>query len=156
MPEKTPQEILEERIEAAKARRLQTKASEAFARAEQEATDLEAIADLECELGFERVIAIEVGAWRPGMNCPVRVAVRVPLGSEKLCQVFIEKINRAKEGSKEKLTAQDALAIECWEYPKKGSEGYKAALELAPLILANAALQIVLASQGRAEQEGKK
>lgn len=145
----------QERIAAVQARRARQAEGEANARLEQEATDLEAIADLEATHGNDRVIAITIGTWKPGVGAPARIAVRVPLGSEKLCQRFIEQINKAKEGSRERLTAQDALATECWEYPPKGSEGFKAALEVAPLILSHAALQIVKAAQGQAESEGK-
>lgn len=145
----------QERIDAAKARRMKTSEAEGEAKLEQEATDLEAIADLEAEHGFDRIIRIGLNAWKPGMGAPASIAVRVPLGSEKLCQRFIETINRSKEGAKERLTAQDALAVECWVYPPKGSDPYKAALEIAPLILSHAALQIVRASQGKAEEEGK-
>lgn len=145
----------QERIAAAQKRRADLAKLEAEKKLDQQATDLEAIADLEAEHGNDRVIRIELGAWKPGIGAPTSVAVRVPLASEKLCQRFIEQINRAKEGSKERLNAQDALATECMIYPEKGSEALKAALEIAPLILSHAALQIVKASQGRAEEEGK-
>lgn len=145
----------QERIDAAQKRRQDRLAKEAEAKLEQQAADLEAIADLEEEFGHERVIRIELGAWTPGMGAPTSVAVRVPLGSEMNCAKFIERINKAKEGSKERLVAQDDLAKECWVYPPKGSDAYKAALEVAPLILSHSALQIVKASQGVAESEGK-
>jgi hypothetical protein len=144
-----------ERIEAAQKRRAECQEREAAEREEQEATDLEAIAELETEFGFDRIIRIDLGAWKPGMNAPASVAVRVPLGSEKLGQRWIEQINKSKEGSKERLTASDALAAECWVYPPKGSEALKAALELAPLIMSHAALQIVKASQGKVEDREK-
>lgn len=144
-----------ERIATAQKRRAANAEREAGLRAEQEALDVEAIADVEARLGFDRVRAIRLSTWRPGMGAPVLVAVRIPLGSEKLCQRFIEQINTAKEGSRARLAAQDALAVECWEYPPKASEGYAAALEVAPLILSHAALQIVKGAQGVAEDEGK-
>lgn len=144
----------QERIDAINMRRSALAKAEKEARQEQEATDLEAIADLEDLYGHERVIRISLGPWKPGMG-PASIAVKVPLGSELNLSKFIQRINRAKEGSQEKLSAQDDLAKECWIYPPRGSDAYKAALECAPLILSNAALQIVNASQGVVEQEGK-
>lgn len=145
----------QERIEAAQKRRSELARVEAEKKLDQEATDLEAIADLEAEHGNDRVIRIAISAWKPGVGAPTSIAVRVPLASEKLCQRFIEQINRAKEGSKERLTAQDSLATECIIYPAKGSDAFKAAVEIAPMILSHAALQIVKASQGKAEEMGK-
>jgi hypothetical protein len=145
----------EERIKAAEAKRQSHRDAETAERLEQLAVDSEAISELEATHGDGRIIAIELSSWKPGEGCPVKVAVRVPRGSERLCQRFIEQINRAKEGSKDRIVAQDALATECWVYPEKGSDGFKAALEASSLILSHAALQIVKASQGRAEDEGK-
>ena len=146
----------QQRIDAANKRRQSTKDAEAAAKLEQAATDIEAIADLESTHGYDRVIAIGIdGVWKPGMGAPTRIAVRVPLGSDGMCKRFIDQINRAKEGSKDRILAQDSLAIECWIYPEKGSDAYQAAIEIAPMILSNAALQIVKAAQGVAEAEGK-
>ncbi len=154
MDEKKP--TAQDRIDAANARRRKQQESEAAAKCEQAALDIEAIADLESAEGFDRIIAIGLeSVWKPGMGAPTRVAFIVPLGSDGLAQRFIETINKHKEGSRERLAAQDALAIECWRYPEKGSDAYKAARELAPLILSNAALQIVKATQGKAQEEGK-
>ncbi len=147
----TPQE----RLSAARKARGDQRNREAEIRAEQEAADIEAIAALESQFGFDRIRAIRLSTWAPDRGAPTTIAVRVPLGSEKLCQRFIETINRAKEGSRERLAAQDALAYECWEYPARGTPAYEAALELAPLVLAHAAVQIVRAAEGVAEAEGK-
>lgn len=152
MSDLTPQE----RIEVAQKRRQATRDAEANAKIEQAASDIEAITDLESEYGFDRVIAISIeGVWCPGKGAPTRVAFKVPLGSERLGQRFIEQVNRSKEGSPERIKAQDSLATECWIYPAKGSDAQKAALEIAPLLLSNAALQIVRASEGKAEEAGK-
>jgi len=144
-----------ERIAAANKRREEQAKIEAKAREEQEAVDLESIADLECEHGFDRIIRIKIGTWKPGIGAPTSIAVRVPLGSEMNCAKFIQRINKAKEGSQERLTAQNDLAKECWVYPPLGTDAQKAAIEIAPLIYSNAALQIVQAAQGQAETEGK-
>lgn len=144
-----------ERILAAQKKRDAVKTSEEEPRDEQLATDLERIADLEAEHGYDRIIRIDLTGWRPGMGAPTLVGVRVPMQSEKKCQRFIDQINRAKEHSKERLTAQDLLGESCMAYPEPGSDAYKAALEIAPLILSHAAAQIVKASQGQAEEEGK-
>lgn len=145
----------QERIDAANKRRSQKANAESLLKLEQQATDLEAIADLEDTHGHDRIIRIELTSWTPGQGAPTSIAVRVPMGSEKNCAKFNDRINKAKEGSKEKLSAQDDLAKECWVYPVFGSDAYKAALEIAPMILNQACLQIMLASQGVAEKEGK-
>lgn len=145
-----------DRIEAAQARRKAQREAEEAQALEQLAIDVEAITDIEASEGYKRVIAIDLGnVYKPGVGMPVRVAVRVPLMSESHAQAFIETINKYKEGSKQRLEAQDALAVECWRYPAKGSPAYRAMLEYAPLILSNAALQIVKASQGEAQEQGK-
>lgn len=146
----------DERIAAAAKRRDGLRNAFTAALREQQASDDEAITDLEASMGFGRVLRISIaGCWKPGIGAPTAIAVEVPTGSSKLAQRFIQQINRAKEGSLERLTAQDSLSTECWLYPPKGSDGHKAALEIAPLILSNAALQLVKASQGVAEEEGK-
>jgi hypothetical protein len=145
----------EERIAAAKARRQAQADAEALAKSEQMAADLEAVADAEAEHGYDRIIRIDLTGWRPGMGAPTCVAVRVPMAADKLCQRFIEQINRSKEHSRERLTAQDLLGAACIVYPAPNSDAYKAALEVAPLILSHAAMQVVRASQGKAEEEGK-
>lgn len=153
---KTPQQIAQERIDAAAARRDTLKRELAAELVLQAAADAEAITDLEALEGFNRIIAIDLSnVWKPGVGAPTRVAVMVPSASDGLAQRFIETINKHKEGSRERLQAQDSLAIECWRYPEKGSEGFKAARQIAPLILSNAALQIVKAAQGVAQEEGK-
>lgn len=145
----------QERIDAIQKRREAKAKSEAEAKLAQEATDLEAIADLEDQFGFDRVVRINITSWAPGFGAPTSIAVRLPLASEMNCNKFIDRVNRAKEGSKEKLVAQDDLAKECLVYPALGSPAYLAAIELAPMILSNAALQIVQASQGAVASEGK-
>lgn len=145
----------QERIDAAQAKRKALADKELDAKIEQLATDLEAICELEAEHGHDRVIRINLSSWVPGMAAPTCLAVRVPLESEKNCSKFIDRIHRAKDGSQEKLRAQDDLARECIVYPPKGSEAYKAALEIAPLVLSHVALQIINASQGQVEEQKK-
>jgi hypothetical protein len=153
---RTPQELAQARLDAANERREAIKRELAAEQILQAAIDVEAITELEAVEGFNRVIAIDLGAvWKPGVGAPTRVAFTVPTESDGLCQRFIETINKHKEGSRERITAQNALAIECWRYPEKGSDGYKAARELAALVLSNAALQIVHAAEGRAQEQGK-
>ena len=146
----------EERLKAARDRREAVRKAFQEALLEQQALDTEALVELEEKHGFGRVLEISIAScWKVGAGAPASVAVEVPSGSSKLAQRFIQQINRSKEGSPERLTAQDALAESCWLYPPKESDGYRAALELAPLILNTAAVQIVRAAQGVAEEEGK-
>ena len=144
-----------DRIAAANKKREAQSKAEAKEKEEQEATDLEAISELEYEHGFDRIIRIKLSTWKPGIGAPTSIAVRVPLGSEMNCTKFIHRINKSKEGSPEKISAQVDLAKECWVYPPMGSDAQKAAAEIAPLIYSNAAYQIIRAAQGQEESEGK-
>ena len=156
MSNATPQQIAQAQIDAANAKRDALKRALADAQILQAAADMIAITDLEAEQGFNRVIAIDLSSvWKPGVDAPTRIAFVVPEQSDGLAQRFIETINKHKEGSRERLLAQDALAIECVRYPEKGSDAYKAALRIAPLVLSNAALQIVRAVEGVAQEQGK-
>ena len=67
-----------ERIAAAQAKRAALQAVEAEAHAEQQATDLEALADLEATHGYERVFSVVLGGWTPGKGAATMVIARVP------------------------------------------------------------------------------
>lgn len=144
-----------ERIAAARSKRDALQAVEETARDEQLANDLEAIADLEAEHGFERIIRIQLPGWTPGKGAPTCVAVRVPYAKEQKCKRFIQLINASKEHTRERIEASEQLGESCMVYPKLGTDEYKAALEIAPLILTHAAAQIVKASQGQVEKREK-
>jgi hypothetical protein len=71
-----------ERIAAAQAKRAALQAQTEEAYQEQLASDLEALADIEAEHGFDRVARVNLGGWVPDVGLPTLVAVRVPRASE--------------------------------------------------------------------------
>ena len=144
-----------DRIVAAQAKRDAIKLTEDTARQEQFAIDIEAIVELEAEHGYDRIVRIDIGSWKPDMGAPTCVAVRIPLNSEKKFKRFLDQINRAKEHSKEKLEAQGLLARSCFVYPALDSAEFTAALEVGPGLLEHAAYEIIQRSQGKAAEEGK-
>lgn len=146
-----------DRIAAAQARREAMKAAEAEAHAEQLATDLEALADLEAEHGFDRVIRVDLRGWKPGSGATTMVVARIPLRREDAVKRFEQTAARSKQGSDDGLKALHTLAEFCIVYPhrKDHAEAYAATLDLAPGILSNVGLQVVQAVQGAAEEEKK-
>lgn len=147
----------EEQLQAIQERREARKAMEKAAYDAQRVLDMTALADLEDELGYERVKAISLSGWRPGEGAATMVVVRLPRKSEAVFKRFEQMLTRAKEGTPAKLEAQTLLAESCLVYPSKkdSPELYNATMELAPGVLSNAAFQIVVAVQGQAEVEGK-
>ena len=144
-----------ERIAAALAKREQLKTSEADARAEQYAVDLEALVDLEGEHGFDRIVRVDVGVWQPGKGAATMVVAKAPRGSEKVFKRFEEKIAKAKkDGSTAVLDAHHELAISCLVYPSD-KKLLDATLDIAPGLLSHVANEIVKAVQGSAEDEKK-
>lgn len=144
----------EERIAAAQARRDALKAAEAAAFAEQQATDLEALVELEAEHGFERIVRVDLTGWKSGSGAATMVVGRVPLKSESFFKRFVDTV--AKPNS-DNVKATETLADACVVYPnrKDHPELYAATMELAPGVLASVGLQIVKAAQGRTEEEKK-
>lgn len=147
----TPQE----RIAAALAKREAQKQAEAAAFAEQQATDIEALVELEAEHGFDRILRIDIKGWRPGSGAATLVAAKIPTGSSSLVRRYEQRVARAKQGTTEILDAGEQLAKACVVYPALDSELGKATLDLAPGILANVALQVIRHVQGEAEEEKK-
>lgn len=145
-----------ERIAAAQAKRAALQAQTEEAYQEQLASDLEALADIEAEHGFDRVARVNLGGWVPDVGLPTLVAVRVPRSSEVVYKKFEQQINGHKEGSPQRLTAQHDLGLACLVYPPKTDEAArKAVLEYAPGILSAAAFEVVKRAQGNAAEEGK-
>lgn len=146
-----------DRIAAAQARREALKAAEAEAHAEQLATDLEALADLEAAHGFDRVLRVDLRGWKAGSGATTMVVARIPLRRESHVKRFEETAARAKSGTNEGLAALHTLAEACIVYPhrKDHAEAYAATMDLAPGILSNVGLQLVQAVQGAAEEEKK-
>jgi hypothetical protein len=146
-----------DRIAAALAKREALKAQEAEAFAEQQAADIEALVELEEEHGFDRVLRIDIGGWKPASGAATMVAARVPMGSEKVYKRFQETVAKAKPQSTTTLTAATVLGESCLIYPPKSDakDLYEATLELAPGILVHVGQQIAKAVEGKAEEEKK-
>lgn len=144
----------ESRKATALAKRAALKSAEAEAFAEQEAIDFERLVDLEEEHGFERVLRIDLGGWKPNAGAATMVVARVPLGSERDYKRFEETVSKPKS---ENLKAAHTLALACivYPHPKNDAALYAATLELAPGLLTHVAGQIAAAVQGRAEEEKK-
>lgn len=146
-----------ERIAAANAKREALKAAEAAAHAEQQATDIEALVELEEKHGFERVLRIDIGGWKSGEGAATLVVVRIPKTSESVFKRHEQTISKAKEGSTSKLDSAHLLADTCLLYPSRETQKdlYNATMDLAPGLRTNIAAQLVTAAMGQAEEEKK-
>lgn len=147
----------EERIKAALEKRAQMQAAEANAYAEQQASDIEALVDLESEHGFDRVLRIDLVGWKPGSGASTLVAARIPLGSEKVIKRFEDTVAKSKERTTANLTAMQTVGLSCIVYPdrEKQKELYDATIELAPAIVSKVGELVVKAVHGKAEEEKK-
>lgn len=147
----------DQRIAAAQARRERLRAEQEAALKEQQATDLEALADLEAEHGFDRVLRIDLVGWKPGVGAAALLAVRVPEGRESVVKRFEQTVATSKERTPTNLQALKTLGEACVVYPDRKSQRdlYDATLELAPAILSKAGELVIKAVQGRGEEEKK-
>lgn len=155
--EMTPAEKLAKQIADLQKKREVRKAAGTEAREKQYAIDLARLDALEEEHGFERVLSIKLEGWDARIGGPTLVVARVPRASEAVMKAFESDINKSKEGSPQRLTAQSTLARACLVYPDpvKEKDDFNAVLETASGVLANVALQVVRRAQGVAESEGK-
>lgn len=144
----------EERLAAVDARRAANRAAHAAAHADQQAADMERVADLEEAEGFDRILRINLNGWKAGVGAATLVAARVPLSSERYVKRFEETVSKPKS---ENLKALHALASACLIYPSAKDEKalYDATMELAPGLLTNVGTAIVQAVQGNVEEEKK-
>jgi hypothetical protein len=146
-----------ERKAAVEEKRAAMRAELEEARAEQEATDLEALVDLEAEHGFDRILRVNLRGWKKGVGAATMVIARVPERKESFFKRFEQTISKAKEGSGARLDALHALAEACIVYPNKKTqkELYDATMELASGITSHVGSEIVNWSQGKAAEEKK-
>jgi len=123
-------------------------------RDEQEATDLEAIADLE-ENGGEALHTMTCSGFAPGV--PVRIAFRAPTRSEyKRYSDLTGKAAKNKNDVKGHRDAQEQLARSCWVYPPANPpELREAVLEAFPGAIISMAIEAVKLAELRSEEEGK-
>ena len=144
-----------DRIAAAQARRDAQRAAEAEAHAEQLANDLEALADLEAEHGYDRVLRVDLRGWKPGPGAATMVVARIPTKRDDIFKRFESMAARAKSGTDDGLKALHQLAEACIVYPARKSDELAATMDLAPGILSNRGLQLVQHVQGAAAEEKK-
>lgn len=107
-----------ERIELAQERRSKLREETDAAKLEQLATDLEAIADLEEELGESMVVAMDAKVWSPG--CPVKIAVRAPNAAQ-----YKRHLDTVMRGTRDKdvnatTSSVTLIGESCLVYPPKG------------------------------------
>lgn len=103
-----------QRIADAQDRRQAKADKEKAARAEQHATDLEAIEALEDKLGQKIYPSKQLTQFKAGL--PIVVGIRVPTNAEYKRQV--SKLNRANGNGDAKVAAQNEMANACWAYPE--------------------------------------
>ncbi len=146
----TPQE----RIAIAQSKREALRTLEANAHAEQQATDIEALVELEAEHGYDRVLRVDLVGWKPEAGASTMVIARVPLRSESFVQRFEKSISTPKA---DVLKAWHLLAEACIVYPsrKDAPALYEATMELAAGITSKVGELIVKAVQGKADEEKK-
>lgn len=122
------------------------------ARADQELADLTAIDKLEEERG-ELLHTMSANRFTPG--APVKIAFRAPTSVEY--KRYKDQVNAAvtKSDARKRVEAQELLASAVLEYPAKGSEALKGALEAFPGLLISLAIEAAKVAELRAEDEGK-
>jgi hypothetical protein len=112
-------EELKARHEALAAKRDEQRKTEAKAHAQQDIIDREAIADLEAEHGFDRVLPIALLGWKPNAGAATIVAVRVPLKSESIIKRYESQITKPKP---DLAAALHLLAESCVVYPDRKTQ----------------------------------
>lgn len=139
-------------VEEIEARRAKRKAETEKAKAEQYEKDLEAIDALEIEHGDERVAALKVNGYAPGL--PVMVGVVAP--AEPVYRRFVAQVRKAGKATDAQGAAQDQLARSCLAYPPASDEQTrKALLDAFPGLLVSVAVEAQRLAELRSEVEGK-
>jgi len=153
----TPEQILERRIAAAKKKREMTAEAERLPKLEQQATDMEIVADLEAEHGTERVIVIPLSGWVASRGMVTMVAALLPEATDHKIKKIQQIASNDKTTGNEKLKASEQLGRQCLVYPspKEHEAAFAATTELAPGILNRVANDVIKAVQGKVIEEGK-
>lgn len=150
--ENTP--TLDEKIEARQARRKALRAALEEQRKAQLLEDLDAIENLEVELGPANIETLET-VYTTGI--PALVAVRNPKKAE--IDRYQDSIKPETKGQKivvgDIAKAQAQLGGACLVYPPRDSELHKQLLELRPAIKVQAGQAALAIAEARREAEGK-
>ena len=139
-----------ERIKAQTDKRNARNATEARAREEQLATDLEAIAVLEEDKGVRIYYSSQVRNYVAGQ--PVIVGIRAP--SEGEYKRLFSKMNNTKGHSDAKVAAHVELADVVWMYPQDPSSR-RAMIEANAGLLASVGNFATKLAEVDVEEEGK-
>lgn len=123
------------------------------ARAEQEAIDLVELDKLEEAHGWDGVEPIRLSRWEPG--AATMLVIRIPRASEHVYRRFQQQANADKAKGAQKVEASETLGRSCVVYPDPKSDLYEKTVDIAPGILGHAAHRVVMAVQGKEEEEGK-
>jgi nitrate/nitrite-specific signal transduction histidine kinase len=155
--QKSKEQQLKDRIAAAEAARKHNAKSEASAKLEQRANDLEALVKLETAHGSERILQVDMIGWVPNRGAATMVVVKLPETSDHKVRIVQELASKENVKAAAKVEASETLARQCLVYPspKDHPDLYAATIELAPGILGHASNQIVKAVSGKAVAEGK-
>ena len=126
------------------------------ARTEQEANDMERVAELEEEHGFGRIRTIPFDGWEAGRGAATLVAVRIPLSSEKHFRRYQDTAAKAKDGQG-RTAAVITLGASCLVYPDRNTEKelYDGTIELADGVIGHAGAVVIDVVQGNAAAEKK-
>lgn len=152
-----PIKVAEARIAKAQERRKAIADAEKLPRLEQQAADLEAIADLEDSHGSERILRVDLRGWVPNRGAATLVAALLPESGDHKFARFQQVASKGdKLKGSERVDAQESLARSCLAYPdpKTQKELYEATIAIAPGVLGHVAKQIVEYVQGKAIEEG--
>lgn len=152
---------LQARIAASAARRKAKADAEKLPRLEQEAADLERVAELEEEHGSERVLVVRLPhGWTPGRGAATLVAALLPETEDRKFRRWKDLAMHTRNAKAADITeAENQFAASCIVYPDRKSEAekamYEATIQLAPGILGHVAAQVAEWVQGKAEERGK-
>jgi hypothetical protein len=140
------------KIEQIEAERAARKAELATQRAEQRATDLEALNALEIEHGDGAVVALDLSRFVPGL--PTCAIVKAP--EVNYYKRFTQKVVSASErkASKDSQVAVEEFGRACWVYPKDDA-ARSAMQESFPGLLASIAVAAQRLADAKAADEGK-
>ena len=125
------------------------------ARSEQNATDMAEVLRLEEEMGYEAVEVVYLARWSPGAT--TLVVAEIPRAADHRFKRYQQLVNSKKTSGAKKIEAGDSFSRSCLLYPspKEQTELFEATTNVAPGLLGHVALQLVMAVQGREQDEGK-
>ncbi len=124
-------------------------------RAEQNAKDMAEVLRLEEEMGYEAVEVVYLARW--SAPATTLVVAEIPRAADHRFKRYQQQANSNKASGAKKIEAGDTFARSCLLYPspKDQTELFEETINVAPGLLGHVALQLVVAVQGREQDEGK-